>query len=195
MKPSVLAGKLWRVSLLRGLVALALGAYVLSRAVSSPVTLAWIVAVYWLFEGLVALWASRFAASLATTRGFLVVRGVVGLGAAVMLLFLPLADVFGPWKPGQTMLFIFTLVAVLAATCLQIVLTAAVDLLIGLEVRLRIPGEWSIALGAAVSILLSGLLAAGFVGFSPLPERLFGAVGVVGGLALIAGALRLRSFA
>src|ERR687892_414156 len=85
-----LAGKLWRASLLRGLVALALGAYVLSRPTGSPAGLVRIVSVYWICDGLVALWASRFAATLKHNRALLVVRGVGGIVTAVLLLGLPL---------------------------------------------------------------------------------------------------------
>jgi uncharacterized membrane protein HdeD (DUF308 family) len=192
LKPRDLAAKLWWVSFLRGLVALALGAYVFSRPISSPATLARVVAVYWIFDGLVALWASLFAAALAINRVFLVVRGVGGIAAALVLLALPLAEIFGPWRPGQIMLLILTMAPALAAISLQIVMTTAIDLVIGLEVRRRIPGEWSLPLGAALSIVLSVLVAAGFFGPPTVLWRLLGAVGLVGGLSLVAGAFRLR---
>jgi uncharacterized membrane protein HdeD (DUF308 family) len=62
LKPRDLAAKLWRVSLLRGLVALGLGAYVVSHPITSSAALVHVVAVYWIVDGLVALWASLFAA-------------------------------------------------------------------------------------------------------------------------------------
>jgi uncharacterized membrane protein HdeD (DUF308 family) len=192
MKSGDLAWKLWRVTLVRGLVALGLGAYALSRLIESPVTLARIVSAYWIFDGLVALWASSYAATLATNRTLLIVRGVGGIGAALILLNLPLAEVFGQWQPGQIVIFILSMVPALTAISLQIVLAATIDLLIGLEVRRQIPGAWSIALGAVISIVLSGLVAAGFFGFSTILGRLLGAVGVAGGLALIVGIVRLR---
>jgi uncharacterized membrane protein HdeD (DUF308 family) len=71
-------------------------------------------------------------------------------------------------------------------------MTAAIDLLIGLEVRRRIPGEWSLPLGAALSIVLSALVAAAFFAPPTVLWRLLGAVGLVGGLSLVAGAFRLR---
>jgi uncharacterized membrane protein HdeD (DUF308 family) len=192
LKPRDLAAKLWRVSLLRGLVALGLGAYVVSRPITSSSTLAHVVAVYWIVDGLVALWASLFAAALATNRVFLVIRGVAGIGAALLLFVLPLDEIFGPWRPGQIMLLILTMAPALTAISLQIVMTAAIDLLIGLEVRRRIPGEWSLLLGAALSIVLSALVAAAFFAPPTVLWRLLGAVGLVGGLSLVAGAFRLR---
>jgi len=192
LKPRDLAAKLWLVSLLRGVVALALGAYVVSRPTSSSASLAHVVAVYWIFDGLVALWASRFAAALATNRVFLVVRGLGGIGAALVLFALPLDEIFGPWRPGQIMLLILTMAPALATISLQIVMTIAIDLLIGLEVRRRIPNEWSLPLGAALSIVLSALVAAAFLGPPTVLWRLLGMVGLVGGLSLVLGAFRLR---
>jgi uncharacterized membrane protein HdeD (DUF308 family) len=192
LKARDLAEKLWRISLLRGLVALALGAYVFSRPIGSPATIARVVAVYWIVDGLVALWASLFAATLAANRVFLVVRGISGIGAALLLLVLPLGEIFGPWQPGQIMLLILTMAPALAAISLQIVMTAAIDLLIGLEVRRRIPGEWSLALGAVLSIAFSALVVAGFFGPPTVLWRLLGVVGLVGGLSLVVGAFRLK---
>jgi uncharacterized membrane protein HdeD (DUF308 family) len=188
-----LAGKLWRASLLRGLVALALGAYVLSRPIGSPAGLVQIVSVYWICDGLVALWASRFAATLKHTRALLVVRGVAGLVTGVLLLGLPLDQIFGPWRPGQLLLFLLTMVPALTAIGLQVVMAATIDLLIGLEVRRRIPGEWSLALGAVLSIVLGGLASAGFLVIPTVTGRLLGVVCVGGGLGLVAGSIRLRA--
>ena len=190
--PRDLAAKLWGISLLRGVLALALSAYVFSQSIGSPASLAHVVAVYWILDGLVAMWASLFAAELATNRLFLVVRGVSGVGAALVLLTLPLADIFGPWRPGQIMLLILTMAPALATISLQIVMTTAIDLLLGLEVRRRIPGEWSLLLGAALSIVLSLLVAAPFFGPALLPWRPLGMVSLLGGLSLVVGAFRLR---
>jgi uncharacterized membrane protein HdeD (DUF308 family) len=192
LKPRDLATKLWRVSLLRGVVALGLGAYAVSRPISSSATLAHAVAVYWIVDGLVALWASMFAATLATNRVFLMVRGLGGVGAALVLFALPLDEIFGPWRPGQIMLLILTMAPALATISLQIVMTIAIDLLIGLEVRRRIPNEWSFPLGAALSIALSALVAAAFFGPPTVLWRLLGVIGLVGGLSLVVGAFRLR---
>jgi uncharacterized membrane protein HdeD (DUF308 family) len=188
-----LAGKLWRASLLRGLVALALGAYVLARPIGSPAGLVRIVSVYWICEGLVALWASGFAATLRHTRGMLVLRGVAGLVTGLLLLGLPLEQIFGPWRPGQLMLFLLTMVPALTAIGLQIVMAATIDLLIGLEVRRRISGEWSVALGAVVSMVLGGLAGAAFVVIPAVTGRLLGVACVGGGLGLVAGSIWLRA--
>jgi len=189
---SDLAWNLWRVSLLRGIAALAVGAYGLARPISSPVALGQVVAIYWIFEGLLALWTSQFVAARATTRALLLVRAIGGIGAAVILLVLPLGQIRGDWRPGQFMLFIITAASVLTVIGVQIILAAAIDLVIGLEVRRRIPGEWSLALGALVSTVLGVVVAVGVLGLITVPDHLVGIIGVAGGLSLLIGASRLR---
>jgi uncharacterized membrane protein HdeD (DUF308 family) len=176
----------------RGLAALALGAFVLFGPVASPMALARVVCLYWIVDGALALWASRFVATRGTNRALLAARGVTGIGAAVVLLSLPLGELFAPWRPGQIILVIFSVAPALTVIGLQIGMAATIDVLIGLQVRHRVPGEWSILLGAGVSIALTALLAACFVGPSAAPARLLGVAGVAGGLGLLAGTRRLR---
>jgi uncharacterized membrane protein HdeD (DUF308 family) len=190
---SALARKVWRVGLLRGLAAVGLGAYVLSHPSISPAVFARAVAVYWILDGLVALWASLFAATLAMNRVFLVTRGAAGIVAALAIIGLPLVEVFGAWQPGQLLLLILTLVPALIAVGLQVVLAATIDLLIALEVRRQIPGDWSVLLGVAVSVVLGGLVVAVLIRPSAVLGHGLGVVGIAGGLGLVAGAFRLRS--
>jgi uncharacterized membrane protein HdeD (DUF308 family) len=86
-----LAASLGRIALVRGVVVCALTAYVVFGSTISPALVARLVAVYWLIDGLVALWARRFAATLATSRALLLTRGIVAIVAAVVLLALPSA--------------------------------------------------------------------------------------------------------
>ena len=192
VQSSDLAGKLCRLTLVRGVVALALGAYALSLPTVTPAVVTRLASVYWIVDALAAGWISRFAATVATTRVVLIIRAAAGLAAALVLLALPLAEVFGPWRPGQLMFLIFTAIPALASIGLQIVLAATIDLVVGFEARRRIPGEWSIILAAGVSIGLGVAVAACFFDLSRVPGQLVGVIGVAGGLGLIAAALRLR---
>jgi uncharacterized membrane protein HdeD (DUF308 family) len=184
--------RLWPASLVRGLVALGLGAYAVRWAAASPATVARIVAIFWIVEGVIALWAAGFAATLAASRVVLTVRGAAGIGAALLMFVLPLAEIFGPWRPGQIMFFLFSMVPAVTVIALQILMAAAIDGSVALQVRRRIPGEWSIALGAALSIVLGGLVAAAFFGFVTAPGQLLAVIAIAGGLGLVAGALWLR---
>ena len=186
-----LAASLGRAALVRGVVVGVLAAYVVSRAGTSPAVVAKLVAVYWLFEGVLAFWMGRVAATLAASRALLVVRGVIALIAGVVLLVLPLADVFGEWQPGQGVLFLFTIVPALAVTALQILMAATVDMMLGMAVRRRIPGDWSVMLGALVSIVLGVVVAVSFAGLAGALTRPLAIVALVGAIGLIASALRL----
>jgi uncharacterized membrane protein HdeD (DUF308 family) len=186
-----LAASLGRIALVRGVVVCALTAYIVFGSTTSPALVARLVAVYWLIDGLVALWASRFAATLATSRALLITRGIVAIVAAVVLLALPLREVFGEWQPGQGVLFLFTIAPALAVTVLQIIMAATIDVMLGLAARRRIPGDWSVVLGAVVSIVLSVLIAVSFGGMSAALSRPLAFIALAGGLGLIAGAFRL----
>jgi uncharacterized membrane protein HdeD (DUF308 family) len=124
-------------------------------------------------------------------RMLLLLRAVAGLITAVVLLALPLSEAFGPYRAGQILLLLFVVPAVILAIGLQ-VLGAVVDLLVCLEVRRRIPGEWSIGLSATLSIVFGLFLVGAILTPPAVLGRGVGAVGVVGGLAVIVGALRLR---
>ena len=187
-----LAGRLWPLILLRGLAALVVGACGFLVAIPSPAVLVRGIAIYWLLDGLCTLWAAFSARTLASRKTLLVLRGGVGVVAAVVTAALPLLEVYGHWRPGQLIVLLFTVGFVLALIVLQIVLAALIDVPVALEVRRHIAGEWSVLLAGVLSIVLSVVAGIGFAG---LPVNLapgLGVIGVVGGCALIAGALRLR---
>lgn len=188
-----LAAKLWWLGLLRGLAALALGAYVLARAPMSPAMIARAVAVYWILDGLAVLWASVVAVRLAMNRTSLIARTVAGIAAAFTILGLPLREVFGPWQPGQFLMLLSTVGLALTAIGLQVILAATFDVMVGLEVRRRVPGEWSLLLAATLSIVLGALIGAALV-FAPaiVLGRGLGVVSIAGALAVAAAAVRLR---
>jgi len=187
----VLAGKLWRIGVVRGITALALGGYVISQAPTAAAGVARASAAYWMVDGLLALWAAAFAATLMLSRMFFLLRGGIALVAGLTLLGLPLALVFGPWQPGQVLLLMVVAAVMLTVIAAQI-LAVAFDVLICLEVRRRIPGDWSYAFATALSAVLGVIAAATFVAPAALLGRILGASAVVGGLGLLATAARLR---
>ena len=186
-----LAGRLWGVSLLRGLAALALGAWVLASPPSSAGMLMRAVAAFWVADGLIVFGGSMVAASLLLNRVFLLLRAAAGVVTALVLLGLPLSEAFGPYRPGQMLLLLFVIPAVMLAIGLQ-VLGAVFDMLVCFEVRRRVAGEWSLALSSALSIVFGVFLVGVILAPPPALGRGVGTVGVVGGLAVIVGALRFK---
>jgi uncharacterized membrane protein HdeD (DUF308 family) len=185
-----LAGTLWLVSLLRGVAALALGGYVLAVPPTSPGGLARAVAVYWVVEGLIVLGGSLSTPGLSLSRMRLLLRSVAVVMALAMVA-LPLQRVFGPWEPGQIMLLLLVLPLVLVAIGFQI-LAAIFDIVVSVAVRRHIAGEWSLGLAAAISIVFGVALVVAIFAPPAVLGRGVGVVGIAGGLAVIAGAVRLR---
>jgi uncharacterized membrane protein HdeD (DUF308 family) len=190
-RTSALAATVRRVSLLRGLAAVALGGYLLMVPPTSWGALARTVAVYWAVEGLIILWGSLSAPILSLNRTLLLLRSVAGIVTSLVTVGLPLQAAFGGWQPGQLMLLILVLPLVLLAIALQI-LAAIFDIVMSMAVRRHIPGEWSLALSAVISIVFGVALVAVILAPPAVLGRGIGAVGIVGGFAVIAGAVRLR---
>lgn len=186
-----LAAKLWWRSLLRGIAAAALGAYVLALPPPSAAGLARAVAVYWVVDGLIVLWASLVATRLALNRTLLLLRSAAGVVMALAILGLPLSAAFGRYQPGQLLLLLWVVPLLLLAVGLQI-LAAIFDMAVWFEVRRHIAGEWSLGLSALLSILFGAILVAVVVIPPPIIGRGLAVVGIAGGIAVVAGALRLR---
>ena len=186
-----LAAKLWPLSLVRGVAALALGAWVLAAPPSSPAMQMRAVAAFWVVDGLAVFGGSLATATLMLNRVFLILRALAGIVTAIVLLALPLSEAFGPYKPGQMLLLLFVVPSVVVSIGFQ-VLAAVFDLMVSLEVRRHIPGEWTLPLASALSIVFGLLLIGVIVAQPPVLGRGVGALGVIGGLAIILGALRLR---
>ena len=186
-----LAGKLSRIGVVRGVAALAVGGYVLSQSALSPAVVARASAAYWVVDGLLGLWAAAFAARLTLNRMLLLLRAGVAIVAALTLFGLPLGMVFGPWQPGQVMLLVFVSASMMTVVGAQM-LAAVVDVMMCREVRRRIPGEWSCAIGTVLSVGLAVIATATLAAPAPLLGRALGVGAVIGGLGLLATSARLR---
>jgi hypothetical protein len=147
--------------------------------------------VYWAVEGLIVLCGSLSVSMLSLNRTLLFLRSIAGVVTSLVIIGLPLEAVFGRWQPGQIMLLILVVPAVMLAITLQI-LAAIFDAVMSMAVRRRIPGEWSVASSALVSIVFGVALVATILVSPPVLGRGIAMVGIVGGLAVVAAALRLR---
>lgn len=178
-----------RAAVLRGIAAFALGAYLVSREPTTAADVARASAAYWIVDGLVTLWAAGLA-GLALGRVVVRVRGAVAILAGLIILGLPLGVVFGPWQPGQALLWMSVTGLMLAVIGFQIG-AGAFDVLICREIRRRLPGEWSFAVGAVLSVALAVVAAATFTAPATLLGRILAAGSIAGGLGLLVGAFRL----
>ena len=187
-----LLARLWWAGLLRGSTALVLGGYTASQTPSSSAAVARTSAAYWVVDGLVTMWASASIATLTLNRLVLLLRGCLAVGAGLVIFGLPLGDVFGRWHPGQLLILLSTATLLLAVIALQIV-AGAFDVHICLAIRRRIPGEWSVALGAALSVVLGVIVAATLAAPPALLGRTLAPSAMAAGFGILTRTARLRA--
>jgi hypothetical protein len=191
LPPRELVQALRRGGVARGIAALALGAYVASRDPVSGADIARAGGAYWIVDALVTASAARLPGALAIGRVVVVLRGSLAVAAGLLMLGLPLDLLFGPWRPGRGLVWIVVVAFTLAAVIVQLG-AGGFDLLICREIRRRMPGEWSWALGAALSAALAVAIAAAFAVPVTMLGRVVVAAAFGGGFALLVGAGKLR---
>ena len=190
LSPHVLARTLRRGAAVRGAAALALGVYVVVGAGVATVEIARVSAAYWIVDGLVTFSAAGLARGLGIGTIVVLLRGITALTAGLVILALPLSVVSGPWAPGRGLLVIP--VAALALAVVGVLIVAGLlDVLVSRAIRRRLPGEWSFALAAPVSILLAIVTAASIVMPAAFLGPALAATLILGGAGLLAAALRL----
>jgi uncharacterized membrane protein HdeD (DUF308 family) len=178
----------WKWFLLRGLIAIALGVVALFFPGLTLVAFALVFAAFSFADGLFSLVAGiRGASSHAERWGALVLSGLLGIGVGV---------VFFVWPLVATAAYAFVLVLLIAFWALfsgLFELSAAVRLRkeIKGEVWLGLVGLFSIALAIAVFWLLATSTSATLLSVG----WLIGIYALASGVALLALAFRLRSYA
>jgi uncharacterized membrane protein HdeD (DUF308 family) len=166
----------WWTILLRGLLAIVLGALVFTRpfVTWSVVVLAF--GFYCLFEGATSLFSAITGWRHRDNRWLLVLEGVVGLAAGIVTLR----------SPAITTTVLVALIAVWA------LVTGVLRIVEGMQLRREIPGELLLILGGLASIAFAVLvLLRPFTGAIAI-IRVLGAYGVVLGLTEIFLAFEVR---
>jgi uncharacterized membrane protein HdeD (DUF308 family) len=169
-------GRNWGLLALRGVLAIVFGtvAFLLPGVAIASLTLMF--GAYMLVDGVVAIMAGLRALARHERWGFLVLEGILGLGAAGFALVYPL----------PTVLALVTFAAAWAVVSGVALLLAA----------LRMPADgrrWWMGLGAAVSVLWGALLFAFPAGGLLIMTWWLAGYAIAFGIAMLALALRLRS--
>lgn len=183
-----LSRTLGRIGVVRGITAFALGAYIFVQEPASAAVVARMSAAYWIVDGLAALRAARFADALALSRMVFLLRGGIALASGVIVLGLPLGVVFGPWQPGQGLLFVLVTAVMLGAVGCQLG-AGAFDVLIWLALRRRVAGGWSWMLGGAFSAALAVVAASIFVVPAVVVGRFASIAAMVAAFGFVVGAV------
>lgn len=173
---SALLARNWWAVLLRGLIAVAIGLLTLWMPAASLASLVLLFAAYLLADGALGIIAAVRAARRHERWGWLVLEGLLDIGAGVATL---------AW-PGLTIIVFVALVAAWA------IVSGGTMALAALRLGKR-HGRWLMGLAGVLSITWGVLLA-----FAPISGALvltlwIGAYALVFGVTLIVLALRLRS--
>ncbi|WP_051209652.1 HdeD family acid-resistance protein [Sphingobium quisquiliarum] len=175
----------WSWLLLRGVLALALGIAALLMPVSALFAFTMIFAAYAGADGLLSLAAGLRGAVRKIDRWpVLILRGVLGVAAAVLFVLMPLT---------ATVSYALATLVILSAWA---IITGLFEIAAAYRLRKSIEGEWLMALSGLLSVVL-GMMIIALLYLEPVPTIL-SVAWLIAGWALIAGfvliglALRLR---
>lgn len=175
----------WGWFALRGVLALALGVLAFLFPADALFAFTLVFAAYAAIDGLLSIAAGIYGATHHRERwGALILRGLVGIAAAILFLAMPVVATVGYALAALAMLMVWAIV------------TGASEIAAAVRLRKEIEGEWLLGLTGLVSILL-GLAVPVALVVNPIATILSVAWvlaiwAVVAGVALIALALRLR---
>lgn len=166
----------WWAVLLRGVLAIVLGALTLLLPAVSLASLVLLFAIYMLADGVLGIVAAVRAARRHERWGWLVVEGLLDIAAGIAAL---------AW-PGLTIIVFVSLIAAWA------IVTGGALVLAALRLTKR-HGRWLMGLGGVLSIAWGALLIFAPIGGALILTLWIGAYALVFGVTLVVLALRLRS--
>lgn len=175
----------WKWFMLRGVLALLLGAGAIVFPLSAVFAFTMLFAAYSLIDGVASLVAGARGATEPGHRwGALVFSGIIGILIGVLFLLMPLV---------ATITYSFVVLVMLAAWAIA---TGVLEVVAAIRLRREIEGEWLLGISGAVSVLLGiGVI----VLIIPYPAAsilsaawLIAMFAFGSGIVLVAQALRLR---
>lgn len=175
----------WKWFMLRGVLALLLGAGAIVFPLSAVFAFTMLFAAYSLIDGVASLVAGARGATEPGHRwGALVFSGIIGILIGVLFLLMPLV---------ATITYSFVVLVMLAAWAIA---TGVLEVVAAIRLRREIEGEWLLGISGAISVLLGiGVI----VLIIPYPAAsilsaawLIAMFAFGSGIVLVAQALRLR---
>lgn len=175
--PSVITNRWWAV-MLRGLAAILFGILVFVRPGTSLLAITFVFGIYAIVDGVLDMAFAWRRAHEGRRWGWLVFEGLVGIGAGLIALF---------W-PELTAMALLTVIAVWA------IVTGVSEIFAAIRLRRHIRGEWMLATGGVLSIIL-GVVLLFFPTIGTLVVlSMIGAYAIVFGLLLVFLGVRLRAW-
>lgn len=171
----------WWLVLLQGIAAAIIGGLLVAQPGQTVLVLVQFMGAYWFVDGIFKLIAALSGHTGAIPRGWVVLAGILGILAGLVVFSQPMAAaIFTP-------LFLVYLLA------FQAIISGVIQMVHAIRVRQVIENEWSIILTGLLSIILGViLLGQPLMSAAALPVVL-GIFALAGGISLIFFAFRVRN--
>ncbi|MCO8122814.1 HdeD family acid-resistance protein [Stieleria sp. TO1_6] len=169
---------LWWLPLVRGILMIILGAYALFRPGMTIVSFAQVFGFFLAFDGILAIIAG--VTGKVPSRGATILRGVIEL---LVGLFVFANPIFAAGIAGATIVYMIGFGAIFSGV---------IEIIAAIQDRKQIEGEGWLILGGVVAILFGILLLIAPFAFGLTMVRVMGAFAIIGGIASIIFAFRLR---
>lgn len=170
--------RLWWLPLLRGIMMVILGAYALFRPGMTVATFVQVFGFFLAFDGVLAIVAG--ITGQVPSRGWTIVRGVLALIVGIAIVGNPVlvAGIAAIW-------FVYLL-------GISSIILGAMEVFAAIRDRNEIEGEGWIIFGGVISIIFGVALLSAPLVFAGMVVMIIGVVAVVGGIASVIFAFRLR---
>lgn len=173
----------WWIVLLRGITVLVLGLLLLFNPGSTLITIMMFLGAYWLIDGIILIINSVQRRKSGESSNLGILSGVLGVIAGLVVFSRPLAAAF------LTQVFLIYFLAFMA------IANGASSIVTGFKLRKEIKNEWTIILGGILTVFFGILLLSKPLVGSALLLWLLGIIAIVGGIAIIVLAFKVKNIA
>lgn len=171
----------WWLVLIRGILVVLLGAFMLSRPLATLVLAMTFLGAYWLIDGIFILVKSIKGRKIYPRWGMGIFVAVLSIIAGLVVLSRPLAAT------------IFTQVFLIYFLAFMALLFGIMSIVTGLRLHREMDGGWSMVLSGIFSVIFAILLLSSPLTTVKLIVWIIGVIAVIGGISLIVLAFRIRS--
>ena len=173
-------GKAWWLFLLRGIIAVIFGLFVVTQPGMAIATLVVVLGWYWLLEGILNIVSAVTGRSGDTKWYWALLSGLVSVIAALFVLGSPLVSAA---VVGITLLWIIAIGAIISGVF---------NIINAVRLRKEIDNEWSIILSGVLSLLFGIIMLSAPMAFGRALVIILGILAIINGVGLIVMAFRVR---
>jgi len=173
----------WWIVLLRGITVLILGLLLVVNPGSTLMTIMIFLGAYWFVDGIFTIINSLKGGKAMKGWGWGILSGVLGIIAGLVVFSQPLAAAV------LTQVFLIYFLAFTA------IANGASSIVTGIKLRKEIKNEWTIVLGGILTVIFGILLLSKPLVGSVLFLWMLGIIAIVGGIAIISLAFKVKKMA